>query len=46
MVRGPVRLLVGDSLTGRTVRDIDEPPLKRMLMAWPRSGNQIGFEVF
>ena len=46
VVRGPVEFVADDSLTGRAVRDIHGPALKRMRMAWLSSGNQIGFEVF
>ena len=46
MVRGPVEFVADDSLTGRAVRDIHGPALKKMRMAWLSSGNQIGFEIF
>jgi catechol 2,3-dioxygenase-like lactoylglutathione lyase family enzyme len=46
MVRGPVELLADDSLTGRAVRDIHGPDLKKMRMASLNSGNQVGFEIF
>lgn len=46
MVRGPVEFIADDSLTGRAVRDIHGPDLKKMRMAWLSSGNQIGFEIF
>jgi F0F1-type ATP synthase beta subunit len=46
MVKGPVEFVADDSLTGRAVRDIHGPDLKRMRMAWLISGNQVGFEIF
>lgn len=46
MVRGPVEFIADDSLTGRAVRDIHGPDLKKMRMAWLSSGNQVGFEIF
>jgi catechol 2,3-dioxygenase-like lactoylglutathione lyase family enzyme len=46
MVAGPVELLADDSLTGKAVRDIHGPDLKKMRMAWLSSGNQVGFEIF
>jgi catechol 2,3-dioxygenase-like lactoylglutathione lyase family enzyme len=46
MVRGPVEFLADDSLTGRAVRDIHGPDLKKMRIAWLSSGNQVGFEIF
>jgi catechol 2,3-dioxygenase-like lactoylglutathione lyase family enzyme len=46
MVKGPVEFVVDDSLTGRAVRDIHGPALKKMQMAWLISGNPVGFEIF
>jgi catechol 2,3-dioxygenase-like lactoylglutathione lyase family enzyme len=46
MIKGPVEFVADDSLTGRAVRDIHGPNLKKMRMAWLSSGNQVGFEIF
>jgi catechol 2,3-dioxygenase-like lactoylglutathione lyase family enzyme len=46
LVAGPLEFAVDDSLTGRAVRDIHGPDLKKMRMAWLSSGNQAGFEIF
>jgi hypothetical protein len=46
VVDGPVEFVADDSLTGRAVRDIHGPGLKKMRMAWLSSGNQVGFEIF
>ena len=35
-----------DSLTGKAVKDIHGPNLKKMRMACLSSANQIGFEIF
>jgi hypothetical protein len=46
MIRVPVEFVVDDSLTGKAVRDIHGPNLKKMRMAWLSSGNQVGLEIF
>src|SRR5919197_6160302 len=46
MIAGPVEFVADDSLTGKAVRDIHGPDLKKMRMAWLSSGNQVGFEIF
>lgn len=46
MVKGPVEFVPDDTLTGRAVRDIHGPDLKRMRMTWLIPGNQVGFKLF
>jgi catechol 2,3-dioxygenase-like lactoylglutathione lyase family enzyme len=46
LIKGPVEFVADDSLTGRAVRDIHSPDLKKMRIAWLSSGNQVGFEIF
>lgn len=46
MIAGPVEFVADDSLTGRSVRDIHGPELKKMRIAWLSSGNHVGFEIF
>jgi catechol 2,3-dioxygenase-like lactoylglutathione lyase family enzyme len=41
-----VEIVADDSLTGRAVKDIHGPNLKKMRMAWLSSANQVGFEIF
>ena len=41
MIAGPVEFVADDSLTGRSVRDIHGPELKKMRIAWLSSGNHV-----
>ena len=44
-VKQTEEFVVDDSLIGMAVKDIHDPRLKKMRMAWLSSANQIGFEI-
>ncbi len=45
-VKEAVEFVADDSSTGKIVKDIHGPKLKKMRMAWLSSANQVGFEIF
>jgi catechol 2,3-dioxygenase-like lactoylglutathione lyase family enzyme len=45
-VKEAVEFVADDSPTGKIVKDIHGPKLKKMRMAWLSSANQVGFEIF
>lgn len=45
-VKQTVEFVADDSITGRAVKDIHGPRIKKMRMAWLSSANQVGFEIF
>lgn len=46
VVKQAAEFVADDSLSGRAVKDIHGPRLKKMKMAWLSSANQVGFEIF
>ena len=46
VIKQPVEIVADDSLIGIAVKDIHGPKPKKMRMAWLRSANQVGLEIF
>ena len=46
VIKPPVEIVADDSLIGIAVKDIHGPKPKKMRMAWLRSANQVGLEIF
>ena len=46
VIKGPIEIVVDDSLVGVVLKNIHGPRLKKLRAAWLISGNQVGIEIF